>query len=371
MSTPLIHRRRAYTLIELLLALALTTVLMSGLASAMVLASRAIPDASSPGRLTLNSYRAAEHLTAELFAAQSVTERTATSIMFSVADRDDPDSIAETIAYSWSGVSGDPLTRTYNAEPAETVAADVREFSLQYATRVETTTETQTVTGQSAEFSLASFIGWDGIAYSNMLLGPGQWMAEYFEFVFPEGVTTLNITRAMVTVSSSTSDTSAYVTAAIHPAVAGNVEPESAPIGTPATIMASTLTSTPVQRWFLFSDVTITAPGAAGYSLVVKGNVLGAGSGQYQYWKTAPADVPQMVYTSDGGASWDPRASARDDYDMPFYIYATYPTDTTQDVVTNQYFLQTVTITLLAGTDNGTPIRTAVSVMNEPEVPGP
>lgn len=131
------RRRRAFTLLELLFAMVAMTALMGGLASALMLASRAIPDDASPAAVAIDAYYAADQIAGELFCAQSFSERTATAITFTVADRDN-DAIAETIRYAWSGTPGNPLTRQYNAATEVAIVDDVREFEIRYEVKTVT-----------------------------------------------------------------------------------------------------------------------------------------------------------------------------------------------------------------------------------------
>ncbi len=133
------RRRRAFTLLELLFAMVAMTALMGGLASALMLASRAIPDDASPAAVAIDAYYAADQIAGELFCARSFSERTATAITFTVADRDN-DAIAETIRYAWSGTPGDPLTRQYNTATAVAVVDDVRLFEIRYDVKTVTRT---------------------------------------------------------------------------------------------------------------------------------------------------------------------------------------------------------------------------------------
>ncbi len=97
-----VARRRALTLLELVVSMVAMTTLMGGLASALVLASRAIPDDASSSAVALDAYYVADQMAGELFCARSLSERTATAVTFTVADRDN-DAVAETIRYAWSG----------------------------------------------------------------------------------------------------------------------------------------------------------------------------------------------------------------------------------------------------------------------------
>ena len=129
------RHRRAFTLVELMLSLAVMTVLMGGMASAMLLATRAVPDRRTPLLAAAEGYHAAEQLTSELYAAEAFTTTAATTVDFTVADRNDVDTADETIRYSWSGVAGGALTREYNGGTAVAVVDDVYEFDLQYGTQ--------------------------------------------------------------------------------------------------------------------------------------------------------------------------------------------------------------------------------------------
>lgn len=125
------RKRRAVTLIELLVSMTVMSVLMTGLASALVIASRALPSDQSPVSLTLDAQYASEQIAGELFCAQSFSEETPTAVTFTVADRD-ADTVAETIRYAWSGIAGDPLTRQYNGGAIVNVIENAYEFNLTY-----------------------------------------------------------------------------------------------------------------------------------------------------------------------------------------------------------------------------------------------
>ena len=139
MTDVVIQPRRGFTLVEMVLSMAVMTVLLGGIASAMILASRALPDIETPLKAKADGYHAADGLAGELFAAQTITFRSATVVEFTVADRN-ADSNAETIRYSWSGVAGQPLTRRYNNGTIDTVLENIYQFDLRY--------DTQSVSGQ-------------------------------------------------------------------------------------------------------------------------------------------------------------------------------------------------------------------------------
>jgi Tfp pilus assembly protein FimT len=135
MTPPTQTRHRGFTVVEMVLSMAVMTVLLGGIASALVIAARAVPGTATPMSLTVAGYYAAERLASELYAAQTITARSATSVTFTVADRN-ADSNPETILYSWSGVAGQPLNRQYNGGAAGAVLDSVYQFNLGYVTQV-------------------------------------------------------------------------------------------------------------------------------------------------------------------------------------------------------------------------------------------
>lgn len=123
-------KRHGFTLMELVAAMATASFLMAGMMSAIFLAIRAA-DTNSATSLAISGSLTLEDITAELRDAVYFKQRTATSVMFTVPDRDN-DGDVETIRYSWSGTAGDPLMREYNGSTAVAVLDDVHAFALVY-----------------------------------------------------------------------------------------------------------------------------------------------------------------------------------------------------------------------------------------------
>ena len=363
-------RRTGFTLVELMVSMSVATLLLGGVVSAITLASRAIPDADSPLRATTKAYHAAERMAEELFVAQSFAQRSATMVEFTVADRDS-DTVAEIIRYQWSAVPGDPLTRQFNGGVLGTVLDDVYKFDLSYTTKQQSATTTTTVTSQGSETELASFDNWAGIMPTQFVPAPDRWMAQYLQILPPSGATSVSITRVKLMMWYSTFDPAATVSVAIHrPQTLGSPQPQSAPIGTPAVQLTSSLSASPAWTDYIFSDVVID-PADTQYVIVVKATNLGTVKVRYYYWKSAPSDSHILITSTDAGASWDPRASAHDDNDMPFYVYGEAQTQTSQEITTTKYWMQSVNIALRTGSDAQSEVQTAAQVLNKPEVTGP
>lgn len=359
-------RRAAFTLTELTVSMLVMTVLLGALASAIALASRALPDSSSELAAVSDAARAAEQLSGELFNAVTVGERLPNSVSFTVADRDG-DSSPESIRYAWSGTAGDPLTREYNAGPAVNVIDHLYDFTLTYTTK--TVSETTTQVTQQPETLLASFEGWAGVVPTPVPLSSSRWLGEYFTFTIPPDATTLDITRIELMLKEDTADPTATVSVGIHaPITSGEPIPQSTPIGTPSVRLTSTFSNSLTWESFTLSDVSFATP-AQEYVVVVKGTTAGTASSRYQYLRRAPADNTSVAMTSDGGASWTPTKNY-DDYDMETRVWGVFGPSTTQETTVTRYYLNGVKISLNAGSDAAARVTATARVINEPEVPG-
>ncbi len=140
--------RAAFTLVELVLAMVVMSILLAGMSSAMILASRALPDDASVATAVREGYQALERMGDELQTAQVFTTKSPTIVQFAAPDRD-ADSSPEIIRYSWSGSPGHALMRKYNSQTAVEFVNDVRAFQIVYTAElvddVSRTTEVRVV----------------------------------------------------------------------------------------------------------------------------------------------------------------------------------------------------------------------------------
>ena len=132
--SPIARRATAFTLIELVMGLTLATVVFLAIGSTMLMASKALPGDDHPTEKLIECANALDLLVEELQFAISFSERSATAVQFTVADRND-DEASELIRYEWSGEAGDSLFRIYNYGPAVEVAGHVERLQLEYVLR--------------------------------------------------------------------------------------------------------------------------------------------------------------------------------------------------------------------------------------------
>src|ERR1043165_1184043 len=122
---------RGFTLLEVVLGLAITSILLGAMGSLIVIASKVVPDKTPISNKAISGAAALELLTSDLAQATAIVSGTATSIEFKVADRDG-DGQPEDIQYTWAGAGGD-LSRIMNGGNKVTVAASVSNFALGYS----------------------------------------------------------------------------------------------------------------------------------------------------------------------------------------------------------------------------------------------
>lgn len=121
--------RAGFTLVELMLSIAVAGILFVALGAMVGITSQAIPDQKGSTFSSMRGGRMADRIATELESAVRVFERGPNMIAFTVADRDG-DGHPERIRYSWSGVAGAPVTRQYNDNPPVTVIDNVYLFTL-------------------------------------------------------------------------------------------------------------------------------------------------------------------------------------------------------------------------------------------------
>jgi type II secretory pathway component PulJ len=122
---------KAFTLIEMVMGLAMTAVLMGAMVASVAVASRSIDPSGSPAGRTVQAAGVLEQIEADLALAMSFTEQTATAATFTVPDRNG-DGAPETIRYYWMGAADGRLMKQVNAGSAAVIAQDVQQFNLTY-----------------------------------------------------------------------------------------------------------------------------------------------------------------------------------------------------------------------------------------------
>lgn len=363
-------QRSGFTLVELILSLSVATLLLGGIVSAMVIASHALPNRQTQARTMTADYPVLDQIGGELSAAAAFVQRSATTVEFTVADRDANGS-PETIHYEWSGTPGDPLKRSYNGGTLATVAEDVREFGLTWSVRTVSQTQTTNVTTTN-EVLLTSFTTWSGITVTSSFqsVSPTAWFGQYFQFTPLTNVSNPKLSRVRLKLAVGSVANTTYTVAIHRPSSAGSPLPQSSPIGTPVTMSNSSLTSS--YNWvdFYFTDVPLGVTDSE-FVIVAKGGASTAAKVFYLFGSAAPSNGAIAVWTTNSGSGWNPASKDYNKYDAPFEAYASYTTTTPQQTTVYRYFVTAARLVLRTGGDTATRLQTEVQVLSAPEVVSP
>lgn len=187
------QRCRALTLVELVVSTLIAAILVSGMASAILIATRALPENSAELNGPADAADAAELIASELLCATSVTSLSDTGITFTVADRDGDDA-PETIQYKWSGVAGDPLQRSYNGATAGALVDEVHDFELISQMRTDGSGNGG---GGNDDTELVSWVGDDGSS-SDAPIDADEWYGQLFTPDLPDDTERWYVTEAWV-----------------------------------------------------------------------------------------------------------------------------------------------------------------------------
>ncbi len=183
--------RAAFSLVELVLAMAVSGILVGAMGIVLITASSSLERGDSPLDGDRLASQALADLQADLSEATRFFERTEYAVWFEVPDRDG-DGVAEHIRYAWSGVRGHPLTRSTNGGPAGIVAADVRDLNLTYAIRPGLQS------AESAERLIAEFSAHAGSSSTSTVITSANRAAQVLRPSFAGDVVSWKATRVQL-----------------------------------------------------------------------------------------------------------------------------------------------------------------------------
>lgn len=346
--------RHGFTLVELVLSMAIMTILMGAMASAVLIATHALPDDQSPSTAAVDGSEVLDRIAGDLLAGTSFPEMTARSVTLTVADRNG-DKAPETIRYAWSGTPGDSLTRQYNGGTVVKLVAEVQEFALDYVLTT-VTEEHDPVTKESAEQVLCSYD--TPVVAADFAITETEWIGQYFFPSLAADVTAWKVTRVSFM-------------ARIHGADKGITAvqirlPTGADLPSPTVLeevlmYENSLGESYSWKEFAFSNVSGLSP-TQGLCLVLALNKKEAHLADIQYDSGGGSG---RLTTTDAGSTWSSDAGQS----MLYYVYGTVTTTTTPDPTIRQW-LRSVGITLRIGKDPSGRVETATQVLNAPEVTG-
>ncbi|HEY1686401.1 MAG TPA: prepilin-type N-terminal cleavage/methylation domain-containing protein [Tepidisphaeraceae bacterium] len=360
----------AFTLVEMVLAMVILSVLMLAGQSAIRIAGHSVPSSSSPTYSTGNSQRGLSQLAADLSYARTITAMTSTSITFTVAARGS-DSSPETICYSWDGVVGDPLTRQYNSDPAVNLVTSVNAFSLLFDKKVVASPTTYSTSATSTLYSYDN----TSLLTATAGLASNLWIAQAFNPSLPSNATSYKITSVKFKACQDVSPGGQFYVQ-IRPsygAVPGSQILEQATINgssLPGSVGWTTVNFTSPVSVPAGEQTALTFQWVsnATYSLLnILGIIIGSSScppADIQYQSSLATSLSPAASTNSG-SSWSTGGGGQGLY---CYIYGSY---TTPNATTYNYYLANVRASLQLGSNSDSAVRIGIPMLNLPQVTGP
>lgn len=313
-----------FTLVEVALSIGIVSIILVGAGSAVLVGTRAISDKTDTPAHVSAADEAMRQVMTDVRMATSFTERTSTEIEFKVPTRDDGPA-DETIRYSWSGVAGNPLLRSYNGGPAVAILEDVHHLDFRYLTQVLEAAST----GQqeSDELLLISYYParWWRHDKNYKVEDLTKWCAQYFEPTLPNNTLSWKITRVKF---AAKQEDWADCTLGIQ--IRGATHKE---VPDDTIIEEVSLPESALHPWWYawvevsFSSVTDLDPDK-GYCLVIAhtGGPSNREAARVLYIERArnmPRDT-HWTKTGDAGDHWDKKTNKKD---MLFYVYGKVTTE--------------------------------------------
>lgn len=122
---------RGFTLLELIIAVAISGILVLGMMSTVGIVLKASDTSIGPSTGTREGHAAITQMYSELQLATALSEKAERAFTVTVPDQNF-DNIDDTIRYAWSGTPGGPLTRQFDGGTITTVVDSVYDFDVQY-----------------------------------------------------------------------------------------------------------------------------------------------------------------------------------------------------------------------------------------------
>lgn len=347
-------RQCGYTLVELVASVAVMAILMAGMGSAMVIASRGIPDGNTSLEITAESGAVLDQIASDLLYATSITEKSANAVTFTVADRNHGDPGEETIRYAWSGTEGDPLTREYNGGTAAILIENAYDFRLIYSVGSDTEPSIPVIEGPETLLSSQD----TSADLKDFAITDKEWIGQYFFPTLPVDAIAWNVTRVKFMARIHGAD-KGITAVQLRPATAARLPDTTLLEEVP--MEESALGEEYLWQEFSYSTVSGLAP-SQGLCLVLACQENDAHLGDVQY---DDGSGTARLTTTDEGSNWNYDS----DKSMLYYVYGT-ATVPDPDPPPPDLFLHSVVIRLRAAEDASTELQTEVQILNTPEVTG-
>jgi prepilin-type N-terminal cleavage/methylation domain-containing protein len=295
-----VTRRAGFTLVELVVSLAVLSVLLLGAGATLRSALSATDRGNDAASRTRETADAMAMMAADVALATSWNGRNSRMLDFNVPGRTTPGT-QDRVVYMWSGVDGDPLTRSYGGGAAVPIINNARNVNFQgYIRAAPVVTTISPVTLYSASSFATGSSADDTI----------RDLDELANIVFlsaPEGVVSVRVTGVRVGCRQETgggSGTAGILRVGVY-GVTEDAKPDLAKVYGFADINEASL-PTSSAGMFSISVTTTDIPRNTPIAIVFENRGPGrAANIRVQTSMTSPAVNALAVRSGDGGASWE------------------------------------------------------------------
>lgn len=341
---------RAFTLTELVLAAAVTAILLLASQAAIVIAAKAVPDGRGRASAAVAAGAALDQFAADASDALLVFQAADRHFEFLVPDRNG-DGEKERIAYRWSGVRDEPLTRAVNGGTPAVVADGV--ISLKFVYDAETHTQPMP-DSEAAESLLSSY--WT-TSSEEVTVHSTRSVGQFFRPSLPANAIEWRITRIAFRARIDSKDDGQYL---VEVRPANRNELPTAQVLASAPRLERDLDSSAAKVFQAFDKVgPFRAGEGATFMLVHVQNDASLAA----TFKTALilGSASGMIQTSSGGL-----LSLLTDKSLLYEVWGTY---TTPGVPVSTSRLRSVRLNLRNGDKGASTLETSVRTFNRPVLP--
>lgn len=339
---------RGFTLVELVAALGITTILLVAIASTVMVATNALPQTTDAFSGPMNAGRVVDQMTGELESALLVLSQSPTSITFTVPPRNG-DTAPEKITYSWAGPSGAPLMRQYNSGTPVSLIDSVDQFSLNPVVLTSTESYPGVATEDASDSLLIDYSSTTGAANQNV--NATNCFGQYFcSSSWPTGVVGWRPTRVQFDAQQSGLIATTDILMALP---LSNYTPAS-PYSQQYSDTGIGLLASFSWQQFSFSGIDRIAP-AAGICLMIEG-----ASGSTNSMVLETNNLSGLLQTNPQGV-W----TYINNKAMVSQLFGKLTRSTTTQYATTKY-LTALTITLRAGPSTNPAVTTTAQLLNQP-----
>lgn len=340
---------RAFTLIELVAALGITTILLAAIASTVMIATNALPQTNDAFSAPMSAGRIVDQMAGELESSLLVLAQTPTSISFTVPPRNG-DTLPEKITYSWAGPSGAPLMRQYNSGTPVSLIDSVDQFSLTPVAVTSTESYPGVATEDASDSLIIDNSSTTGAASQGV--NASNCLGQYFcSSSWPSGVVGWRPTRVQFYAEQSGLIATTDILMALP---LSNFTPAS-PYPQQYSDTGIGLLASFSWQQFSFSGIDRLAP-SAGACLMVEG-----ASGGTNSMILETNSLSGLLQTSNGGSTW----SYISNQGLVSQMFGKLTRSTTTQFATTNY-LSALTITLRAGPSANPAVTSTAQLMNQP-----